>query len=411
MVFDVLVKQLGHRPSEAAQLIAGALRGGPGSRRPRSCSTRSIAGPRGADPDREAHDGRGAGHEPSGAAGGDAGRAAASSAAPRRVRGPAARRSRACACRWRRRGSAGSRSITCCSPGPPASARRRWPPSWPTRWARPSRSPPAPPSSAAPTSWASSPISPRRRAVHRRDPPTAARGGGAALSGDGGLLGQLRDGQGPQRPDHPHPAPALHPGRGHHAARHALLAAARALRDLPSPGFLLGEGPRSIIMRSASILGAADRARRGGGDRAAFARDAAHRQPAAAPGARLRAGQGRWRGDRRGGGRRARPGGRRRRRASTASIAASSSPSSSSTGAGRSASRPSPRPSTTKPRRWPKWWSPSCSRSATSCAARTAARRRPPRTRTWAMARRPPVEPGAAPALIGCPRPCASSAK
>ena len=77
------------------------------------------------------------------------------------------------------------------------------------------------------------------------------------------------------------------------------------------------------------------RARGGGGHRAALARDAAHRQPAAAPGARLLPGQGRRRGHRRRG-----AATRSTARASTTpasigSTAASSSPSSSSTGRAR----------------------------------------------------------------------------
>ena len=90
----------------------------------------------------------------------------------------------------------------------------------------------------------------------------------------------------------------------------------------------------SIILRSASILGATVEPGGRGGHRAALARDPAHRQPAAAPRARLLPGQGR-----RGGHRRRRRATRSTARASTtpasiASIGASSSPSSSSTGAG-----------------------------------------------------------------------------
>ena len=59
----------------------------------------------------------------------------------------------------------------------------------------------------------------------------------------------------------------------------------------------------SIVTRSASILGAPHRARRGGGHRAARPRDPAHREPPAPAGARLCPGQGPGRGD---GGRRAR---------------------------------------------------------------------------------------------------------
>ena len=50
-----------------------------------------------------------------------------------------------------------------------------------------------------------------------------------------------------------------------------------------------------IVARSAGILGVATDARGRGAHRTALARHAAHRQPAAAPGARLRAGEGRRR--------------------------------------------------------------------------------------------------------------------
>ena len=50
MVFEVMVKQLGHRPSEAAQLIAAALAPPAGMRRPKSCSTRSTEASRSGSP-------------------------------------------------------------------------------------------------------------------------------------------------------------------------------------------------------------------------------------------------------------------------------------------------------------------------------------------------------------------------
>ncbi len=49
-----------------------------------------------------------------------------------------------------------------------------------------------------------------------------------------------------------------------------------------------------IVNRSAGLLDGADRRGRRAGDRAPRARHAAHRQPPAAPGARLRRGQGQW---------------------------------------------------------------------------------------------------------------------
>ena len=52
----------------------------------------------------------------------------------------------------RRPGSAASRSTTSCSPGRRAWARRRWPASWPPRWARDCASPPGP-CSPGPATW------------------------------------------------------------------------------------------------------------------------------------------------------------------------------------------------------------------------------------------------------------------
>ena len=203
-----------------------------------------------------------------------------------------------------------------------------------------------------------------RRAVHRRGPPAAARGRGAALPGDGGLLDQLRDGQGAQRahacsiPLRPFTlvAATTRPGM-------LSLAAARALRHLPSPRLLLGRRSSDpIVTRSASILDVAHRP----GRRARPSRGARAGTPRIANRLLRRvrdycAGQGRRGGHRRGRrARRARSRGRGRRAASTGSTAASSPPSSSSTAAGRSASRPSPRRSTTRRRRSPRWSSPFC---------------------------------------------------
>ena len=76
-----------------------------------------------------------------------------------------------------------------------------------------------------------------------------------------------------------------------HARRPADLAAARSLRHRAAPRVLRHRRDSSAsCMRSAGILGVADRRRRARAHRAALARHAAHRQPAAAPGARLRAG-------------------------------------------------------------------------------------------------------------------------
>ena len=93
-----------------------------------------------------------------------------------------------------------------------------------------------------------------RRPVHRRDPPPSARGGGASLPGDGGLHRQFRHGQGAQRADHADSAPTLHAGGGDDAPGDAELAAARALRHLPPPRLLLRArtSPRSSGARPPS---------------------------------------------------------------------------------------------------------------------------------------------------------------
>ncbi len=78
-----------------------------------------------------------------------------------------------------------------------------------------------------------------------------------------------------------------------------------------------------IVRRSAAHPRRADRRRGRAPHRAALARHAAHRQPAAAPGARLRPGEGRRPHRRAGGGGGARPAARSIRRASTPSTASS----------------------------------------------------------------------------------------
>ena len=133
----------------------------------------------------------------------------------------------------------------------------------------------------------------QRRAVHRRDPPPVAGGRGNPLPGAGGLPDRHHDRRGPGGAlDQARPA-AVHAGRRHHARRHADQPAARPLRHRRAAGVLHAEELARIV----HALGAAARrcrstsegARR---DRAPLARHAAHRQPPAAPRARLCRGQG-----------------------------------------------------------------------------------------------------------------------
>ena len=126
------------------------------------------------------------------------------------------------------------------------SARRRSPASSPTRWATHLVTTSGPAlERGADLMGILTNLGERRRAVHRRDPSAAPRRRGAAVPGHGGLLGQLRHGQGPARADAS--SIALRPFTLVGAttrAGHAVVAAARALRHLPSPGLLLGRRAR-----------------------------------------------------------------------------------------------------------------------------------------------------------------------
>ena len=161
LVWEVLVKQLGHRPSEASQLISDAL-----ARRPDVVTPEELfeeiyraspAAPPRRGRERGAASGRGG--EPRGGPGGGALRAPAAPALLRRVHRAGAGGGESARCPWRRRASAANAWITCCSTVLPDWARPPWPASSPTRWAPTSSPPPAPPSSEARTSWGSSPIS------------------------------------------------------------------------------------------------------------------------------------------------------------------------------------------------------------------------------------------------------------
>ena len=183
-------------------------------------------------------------------------------------------------------------STTCCSPARPASARPRSPASSPPRWACTCTSRPARRSSGPATWRRSSPSSTSGDVlfvdeIHR----LLARRRGDPLPGDGGLPARHRRRQGPGRVEHPADAAAVHARRRHHPHRHDHRPAARPLRPRRPPRLL--RPPTSceaIVERAAGILDVDDRRRRGVGDRPPLAGHAAHRQPAAAPGARLRRG-------------------------------------------------------------------------------------------------------------------------
>ena len=106
----------------------------------------------------------------------------------------------------------------------------------------------------------------------------------------GGLPARHHDRRGPGGAlDQAEPA-AVHSGRRHHARGAAHLAAARPLRHRAAPGVLRRRGPGAHRDALGRDPRRAHRRGRGAAHRAALARHAAHRQPPAAPGARLRAG-------------------------------------------------------------------------------------------------------------------------
>ncbi len=88
-------------------------------------------------------------------------------------------------------------------------------------------------------------------------------------------------------------APPLHPGRGHHPHRADHRPAARPLRPGRPARLLRARRPRGHRVRTAGILGVDGRRRRARRDRRPGPGHAPHRQPAAAPGPRLRRGAGR----------------------------------------------------------------------------------------------------------------------
>jgi Holliday junction DNA helicase RuvB len=100
-------------------------------------------------------------------------------------------------------------------------------------------------------------------------------------------------GEGPAARSHQARPAALHAGGRHHPRRHADQPAARPLRHRRAAGVLHAEELARIVTRSAGLLNAPIDAGGALGDRPPLARHAAHRQPPAAPRARLRRGQGR----------------------------------------------------------------------------------------------------------------------
>ena len=131
-------------------------------------------------------------------------------------------------------------------------ARRPSPTSSPTRWAWVSRLP-ADPCSTSPATWPAAHLArAQRRALHRRDTPSVARGGGVPLLRDGGLPHRHHDRQrsvGAHYPDRPQ---SLHAGRRHHPKRPAhRLRCARFRHQLP-PGVLRCRHLARIVRRSAA---------------------------------------------------------------------------------------------------------------------------------------------------------------
>ena len=208
-----------------------------------------------------------------------------------------------------------SRSTTCCSPGPRASARPRWPASWPPRWASACASPRARCSPGPATSPRCSPTS--RRATSC----SSTRSTGCTASVEEVLYPAMEDsqldiliGKGPTARSIRLDLPRFTLVGA--TTRTGLVAepAARPVRvRRPARPLRARASSRRIVVRSARILGVAVDAEGRRRDRRAVAGHAADRQPAAAPGPRLRRGARRRRHHRRG--RRRGPGALRRRRA------------------------------------------------------------------------------------------------
>ena len=135
-------------------------------------------------------------------------------------------------------------------------------------------------------------VQPRRgrRAVHRRDPPHRPARRGDAVPGDGGLPRRRRRRQRPWRDVDSARGRAVHPGRRDHPVGRADRAAARPVRLHRAHGLLRARrtGAGAVAFGGHPRHRARRRSRRR--DRPPLPGHAAHRQPAAAPGARLRRG-------------------------------------------------------------------------------------------------------------------------
>ena len=124
--------------------------------------------------------------------------------------------------------------------------------------------------------------------VHRMSPAIEE----IPLPGDGGLRARHRHRPGAGRAVGQAAAAAVHADWRDDACRAADVAAARAVRHRPPARLLRGDRSRRDRRPVGAHSRRRDRAGGGGRDRAPVARHAAHRQPAAAPRPRLRAGEG-----------------------------------------------------------------------------------------------------------------------
>ena len=127
-----------------------------------------------------------------------------------------------------------------------------------------------------------------RRAVHRRDPPHRPARRGNAVPGDGGLPGRRRRRQGARGDVDSARSRAVHARRRHHPVRRAHRPAARPVRVHRAHGLLRAGRTRAGAAPVGGHPGHRVGRRRGRRDRPPLARHAAHRQPAAAAGPRLR---------------------------------------------------------------------------------------------------------------------------
>ena len=239
--------------------------------------------------------------------------------------------------------------------------------------------------------------------IHRL--PAAGRGG--ALPGDGGLPARHRDRQGPVGAlDPPRPA-ALHARRRHHPHRPHHRPAARPLRLRRPPRLLRPRRPRRDHRARRAHPRRAARADGRARDRPPGPRHAAHRQPPAEAGPRLRRGAGRRHGHRR-----RSPATRSRCSRSTSSASTRSTAPSSPRCARRS---PASRSGCTRWRwRWPRSPTPSRRSTSRSCSSRACSSARPgagsPRPAAYRAPRSlPPPAASAGPNLFDGDAPTATA--